>query len=423
MINKQPTTRKINIRFAALQAVFWASAVPTLAYTTVFLQHRKLTNTQIGLTTAVGSFCAIIIQAVVSHFADKNPNIPLKVIISVFFMQCIITSTVLMLIPVGIALLMIIYIMCLASSNSINSFTNALFMQYKNSGLNVNFGIPRAVGSLFFALVSLLLGYVMELYTPEILMPAIICFCGMGIVITASMPRYEGVNKLNVHKQIKTSSTWSMIRHNPTFVLLCISTTLVFVGQSYTFFYINIVKNVGGNTVELGLILFIGVLFELPGMLLSTRLLKRFKSKDLVVVSIFGFLMKAFVIALAPNMFWIIVSMSFSLIASGIYFFSTLYFVDEIVKPDQITRGQAFFGLCSIGGVGTVLGSLFNGMIIDRFGISILLIFCTVICCIGFALILIVRRMYARHFTIASASQKNAHQYETVLPKDDRFGR
>ncbi len=398
-LNTQSAINRINIRFAALQGTFWASLAPIFAYAVIYLQFQGLTNTQVGITIAAGSLFAIIIQAVISHFTDKKPDSSLKNIISVLFFICMAANVVLMLRPGYNAFLMITYTVGLASANSIYSFTTALFLRYKKAGFNVNFGIPRAIGSLFFALTSFGLGYFIEIYSPEILPPVCITFCAIGILATISLPYQNTIDRQTAEKTArkpKVSSTWSMIRDNPTFVLLCLSAILIFFGQTHTLFYINIIKDVGGHTTHLGLILFIAVLSELPGMMLSKKMMAKYKSKDLVVVSIFGFLIKTIIVALAPNIFWIIISALCNLFASGIYFFSTLYFVDEIVKPDQITRGQAFFGLCSLGGIGTVLGTLFNGMIIDRFGISALLVFCTAISAVGFALVLLARRVHAK---------------------------
>jgi PPP family 3-phenylpropionic acid transporter len=409
METKKISARRINADFAGIQGIYWACIVPFFNYTTVYLLYHNLSNTQVGITVSGASIVSIILQFLVSDYSDKNINVPLKRTISIFFAICIVTSFVLMVIPFSIIFIMIIFLIGSACAISINSFISALFVQYKNTGLSVNYGIPRGAGSLSCAVASYILGYAVQKNTPDLILPVAVVLCGLGIIIILAMPRPEKINKnflKHAENGEKACSTWVMLKSNPTFVLLSVAAVFIFIGQTYISFLINIIRNVGGNTTDLGLYFLINASLELPAMIASAWLLKRFKNRDLVIVSFFGFFFRLFVVAIAPSFTWIMISCIFSLFANAFFWFATVYFIDEAVQPDQRTRGQAFFGICSFGGIGTVLGSVINGYILDIYGISAMLIFCIASTLIGLLCIFITRYSYQKHFECEKTRNK-----------------
>ena len=126
-------------------------------------------------------------------------------------------------------------------------------------------------------------------------------------------------------------------------------------------FMINLVRSVGGGTVDLGAAIFINCIFELPPMLLAFWLLKKYKNLNLLVLSIIVTLVKTIGVALAPSVGWIYFSLALSFAANGIFYLISVYYINEIVKPNERTRGQALIGLCSFAGLGAVIGGVVDG--------------------------------------------------------------
>ena len=145
--------------------------------------------------------------------------------------------------------------------------------------------------------------------------------------------------------------------------------------------------------------MFINSSIELVPLFLSAWLLRKFSSRQLLAVSIFAYGAKPVILALAPNLGWIYAAMAFGLLANGIFFFASVYFVNEIVKPNERTRGQMLIGLCSMGGLGVIIGAAINGLLIDRAGLGAMMIFCIVCGAVGSALMLLTSHLHRKYFS------------------------
>ncbi len=401
MKHKQSIARRVTINFAAIQGGYWTSTVPYLIFAAVFLQYRGLTNSQVGFTLSAAAIGAIIIQILVSDFSDKNPMIPLKRIIAGMYVVMLCVSTALSFVPYPVAFVMVAFIIGETCVYSTNSLISALFMQLQNTGLNINYGIPRGVGSIAFAILAFYLGGVVEKYSPEVLFTIQIGLSLLALIFILVLPKPEDISGKHpdqIENEGENKSILEMLKGNPTFVMLMISMAFAFTGQSFFAFSINILRNVGGNTANLGVVSFINSASELMPMLFSFWLLKKFGSKKLLIVSIIAFFLKTLSISIATSINWIYIGMLTSIFANGIFFFASVYFINEIVKPNERTRGQALIGLCAFGGIGTVIGSTVNGLLLDNFGLNAMMVFCVACSFLGVVFMLITSHLHDKHF-------------------------
>ena len=292
------------------------------------------------------------------------------------------------------------YILGQTCVNSTNSLLSALFMQIQNAGLRINFGLSRGTGSVLFAFTAYFLGNAVEKHSPEILFPLQAGLTFLALLFIIIIPRPEKISGEHPDKvhEASTRSMVTMLKENPTFIMLMLAMVATFTGHSYFGFFINIIRNAGGNTADLGLALFIYALVEILPMLLSVKLLVRFGPKDLLVVSVAAFFAKAFLIKIASSVGFIYAVSVTNIFSTGLFFFASVYFVNEIVRPNERTRGQALIGLCSFGGLGTVIGASISGMLLDRFGIDDMMLFCTVCSFAGFLLMLATSFLHKKHF-------------------------
>lgn len=197
----------------------------------------------------------------------------------------------------------------------------------------------------------------------------------------------------------KPASIPAMLRHNPTLSLLLAAGILSFAGQLITtVFLINIIKAAGGGTADMGLALFVQTMMELPPMFLSKWLLNKFGSRKLLLVSFFAFFIKVLALSLMPTTGLIIAAMTLSIFCFGLFGFSSVYFINGIVKDTEKVRGQSLLGLCCSGGIATVLGSFLGGVLIDSLGLNFFLIVSTFLTFLGFVFMLLVNRSYKKNF-------------------------
>jgi MFS transporter, PPP family, 3-phenylpropionic acid transporter len=394
---------RIETNYAAVQGSYWSSACVLNGFTAVYLSFKGLTNTQIGLTSSLLSVIAIFLQIIISNFADAHANVQLKKIVSVFYIVAVTCCAIVWLLPIPIAMIIIVYSIAAASQGTISGLISALMMQFSNIGLRVNYGWPRGIGSICYALSAYIIGIVLENYAPDILMPIYIALTILAIISVSIMPNPHKI-KHEYHLPSmpekgteRLTSYREMIRSNPTLVLFLGASVVLFIGQSpIMVFLIRLIESLGGSNKELGISMLIQSSIELPMMFASVWVLNKFKIHHILVFCFFCYFIKGLALSLAPSITSVYGIMAISLFCMGIYGFASVIFVNSIVKSTERVRAQSLVILSL--GLGLIIGSYFSGSVIDSVGLKYLLMICWIILIAAALLMLACHRTYARQF-------------------------
>jgi MFS transporter, PPP family, 3-phenylpropionic acid transporter len=403
MTKAKINTFRIDANYAAVQGSYCAGFCVLNGFTAIYLIFKGFTNPQIGLTSSLLSIGAILLQILVSNFADAHPDITLKKIALVLYTFTVIGCAVLWLLPLPIAMMVVVYCIASACQRSIMALINAMMMQFSKMGLPVNYGWPRGVCSILFALSAYILGIVIEKYNPDIIMPVSI---GLTIIAVISIILMPNPNKLEYQSQTESpeekeeeqpTSYLEMVRKNPTLVLFVFAAFTLSLGQSTAgVFLIRIIEAVGGSAKEFGTCMLIQAGMEFPMMFASAWVLKRFSIQNILVFSFFCYFIKQVGLTVAPSIGSIYGVMSFSLFCMGIYGFASVLFMNNIVKSSEIVRAQTIAVITQ--SIGQIVGSYFSGALIDVIGLKSLLMIGWIILLASALLMLLCSRVYKRHF-------------------------
>lgn len=415
MTKAKINTFRIDANYAAVQGSYCAGMCALNAFTAVYLLYKGFTNTQTGITVSLISLSAIIVQIFVSNFADSHANIRLKKIVLVLYLIAITGCTVLWLMPLPVALLIIAYCIAGASQRSIMGLLNAMMMQFANLGLRVNYGWPRGICSILFAVSAFVLGILVETYTPNIIMPIAIGLFVFGIISVWFMPNPDQIysqyalqpsdevetddKELSKHKDAseRPTSYLEMIRGNPTLMLFISASISLSLGQSTAMvFLIRVVEAVGGNAQNLGTVIFIQAGIEFPMLFASAWVLKRFKVSNILVFSFFCYAIKQFGFFLAPSVGAVYGVATISIFCMGIYAFASVIFINSIVQRSEMVRAQTLITLSQT--TGQIIGSSISGVLIDLLGLKALIIVGVIILLVASCLMVACRRRHAIQF-------------------------
>jgi len=394
---------RIEANYAVVQGSYWSSVCVLIVFIAVYLSFKGLSDTQIGITSALMSIIAIALQIVISNFADANTHIPLNKIVTGLYIVSVACCAVLWLLPVPVAMMIIVYSLASASQQSVNGLLSALLMQFVNRGIPVNYGWPRGIGSISFAFSAYLMGIVVEKYSPDILMPVCIGLTIIAIISVAVMPnpnRLQGTYQPEETKSEVTDHTksyWEMFRGNRTLSLFICAITLLFVGfSSAMVFLIRIMESLGGGARELGIGMFIHASVELPILFASGWIIKKFKIHDILIFSFVCFFIRGLGIYFAPSVGVMYGILAFNIFGMGLFVFASVFFVNNIVDKTEKVRAQSIIMVCQA--IGGITGSSFAGAVIDAMGLKFLLMISWIIL-LGAALaMLICRYSYTRQF-------------------------
>ena len=391
-----PTAPQVERRYAAVQGTYWAANCTLRGLTAVFLTYHGFSDAQIGYTSSLVYCLTITLSLLLSAWADRHPNSPLKRTITGLFLCGLAAAAVLYALPVPMLMLMLVYALNCCFHNCADSILNALMMQYVDNGIPARYGWPRGVGSITYATMAWVLGVLMERYNPDIILPVFLGLCGLSLLALVFLPD-PGPRKLR-EKQAKVSYV-HMLKNNPTLVLLLVACILSGMGQtSATTFLIRVVEKLGGTSKELGVAMFIQAGVELPMMFASGWLLKRFSARGLLVLSFFSSGLRLVMLRFAPNLPVLYGIMFFSMFCFGIYGFASVLFVNSIAGPQEKVRAQSLLSLCYTGGVGGILGNLLAGVLIGPLGVDRVLVLSAVLCMSGAGVMVLCTRQYHKQF-------------------------
>lgn len=398
------SARRIEMNYALVQGFYWSSACTLGGFAAVFLGSRGLSNAQTGLAVALISILTIVLQLLLSDFSDRHRELPLKRTISAIYTIVIALSAAMSFFSLSAALLIAVYVVASALSNSQSGLLNAQLMQYRNVGIPASYGWPRGIGSVFYAVSAYFYGLAVERYSAGVLLRLYIVFAVLAMVSVLTMADPDGLARsLGTHSDEaargRSVSYLHMLLHNPTLVLYLVVLIVSAVGQAAgNTFLIRVIEAAGGGTREFGLAIFIQAGVELPVMCAASRILSYFKAKHVLAFSFFCFCLRMLLLSQAASLPMIYAIASLNLVCFGLYGFATVFFVNSLVPDGQAVRAQSLATLCYTGGIGGILGNVLAGNLLDRFGLRVPMLIGAGICLVAALLMLVCCRVHTKRF-------------------------
>ena len=197
-----------------------------------------------------------------------------------------------------------------------------------------------------------------------------VCDTGPGGV---AIPVSAGSQNGRERPQVLTNL--QLLRKYPRFVLLLAACALLMACHSSSCTYmIHIVEKAGAGSGAMGAALALAAFLELPAMGLFSRMRQRLSLAWLLRLCAGAFLAKIVVFWLAESMTAIYLASVLQFFEYGIFTPATVYYVVEHIDRGNQVKGQALISVAS-SGVGSAFGSLCCGLILDRAGVSGMLLF------------------------------------------------
>lgn len=387
----------LNIEYGGINATYWMVYAVVSSFASAFLLDRGYTNSEIGVILAAGSVVAVFLQPFMADFADRAKKISLigitqgiTIFIMVMMMFCFIMDRA------SIAL-SVIFVMVIAWHTTLQPLFNSLTFKLEESGHKINFGVCRAMGSLFYSILCAFLGTLVETYGTQILPLTTEVLLGMLLVTLFVTNKHfkkackDKQQKLDNQKEeviaevLKPEDEINLvqfIKRNKLFLLVNIGVAGIYFSNSiFNNFMLQIVENVGGTSEDMGRILAVMAFLEIPPMFLFARVHKKISCKRLLQIGAVSFTLKVLIAAIATNIFMVYVAQLFQLTAFGLFLPAMVCYIDEIMDKGEAVKGQALFTIVTT--VATIFSSLVGGVILDMSGATVLLIVSTIITGIG----------------------------------------
>ncbi len=378
-------TKQLNIEYFSLQSLFWMTYCMVVGFSVTYLLSCGYSNSEAGYILASANICALILQPFLADLADHSKKINAMTILLVSIAIIFVCSIGLFFISIRSAVLTLIYIVMITLANAAIAFLTSVQFLMDTSKSKINFGLCRAGGSLCFAILSALMGIMIERIGMKSIPTTLFIITLFIIVLCMYITRHRINDKQTTGSALEkrqSSSLFVFFRENPKFMILSVAMLFIYYAHAFiTNFTISIVRNVGGNHREMGYLIAFMALMELPGMIGFKEISRRFKVSSLLLFSMIVFSVKAIIVWLSPSLITLTFGFALQVVSFALYIPASVQYANIIIDEKDTVKAQMMFNFMQAGGA--VFSSIIGGWLIDFSGISHALLVGAILSCIG----------------------------------------
>ncbi len=382
------TEKDLTFRYALLPAFYWMSFASVMSFSSYYLLGNGYTNTQIGMIAAIAGIFAAILQPVIASYADTQKSPSLK-IIELILVGIVLVLGCTMLLSNGKAALFtgIVYTGIITLLQLQTPLVNALGTESLNQGRKLNYGACRSMGSVGYAIMAYLLGIATR-YLGTAAVPLSILFVYLCLFLSLlAFPFEKSVRKTDGVKK-DNASPLSFFLHYKRFTIVLVGCVLIYIAHVLiNNFTLQIVTAKGGGPAQMGFAQAFASILELPTIFFFGYLLKKLRCDIWFRISAFFFFFKTFCTYLAPNITVFYMIQLLQMLGWALMTVSSVYYVNEIMEEQDAIKGQAYMTMTYT--LGTVLGSVLGGTLLDRYSVNTMLLVGSIAGFIGMAIICI----------------------------------
>ncbi len=378
----------LNFKAGAMNFFYYMCYCGAMLYLTSYLIYKGFNTAQIGILLFVSNILGASLQNILAIRADEKGGSILirQALIQLGGVVFLMASLIVWDMPK--TYIYVAYLVIAMLLMSVQTSLYSISVAYESLGKALKFSILRGVGSLGFAVTSLCLGNYLVGKTVDKAMPVAIVGGLLTILSLSSLPAI-GLPGKKIHKESgddrgreKLVKQKNFYKKYPIFINLFIAYILLYSGHVFLNNYLaQIVKNVGGDTSNLGMASTLAALCEMPAMFLYSRFRKWRSDRFWLTTSGICFTVKIGILALAKNMFWINFSQAMNFCTFGFFTPAYVYFANNLVDEDDMVKGQSIgLGAVSVGGAA---GSIIGGTGMHILGVSGSLALITVFSALG----------------------------------------
>lgn len=375
-------SRSVNIKYSLLQGIYFVGFCTVMGYAAVYLGSIGMSSSLIGIVLAIANILTSIAQPVLGGFVDKS-NVSMKKVLMIMFGLCSVLSVLLMLASKVTFLAAFLFIAVSTILYTTMPLVNSLAFAFQKQGIDVKFGVARGIGSVAYAIASLVLGNVVKAVSPTLMPLAyIVIFLGILPLIRSFKMPEEEIDEVIEEEIVEKESTGAFIKKHLKFMIFLAGFVLVYFDHTIiNNFFITVIKNVGGNTGDMGNAVFLAAMLELPTMALFEKYKNKINIKNTIVISAVFFTLKHTLTYFATNMFMIYLAQATQMLAYALFIPASVYYVDKLFDAKDAVKGQALVTTSMT--VSGVLASFLGGILLDNMGVYETLLLGLVLSAIG----------------------------------------
>ncbi|MBE5807986.1 MAG: MFS transporter [Clostridiales bacterium] len=359
--------RELTGRYSLIQGFYWMNYSVLSGFVSVYMLDHGLNNAQIGAMIAVAGAAAALLQPVTAAYADRRDAPPLTRILGALLAVFLVFAAALNLLYHRSALMVVpVYCACLMLLQVMTPLVHSVGMETLNRGDALRFSFARGMGSLLYAVVTYLMGWLLPRTGTRLIPAAMFALYAALLALVCTYP-------LRPRPQDYASSARKgdgarFLARYPSYRWVLVGVAGLFLSHGiFNSFCYQIVLSKGGGEQEMGTALALACVFELPVMFGFDRLKRYFSPRTMMGVTGIFFFLKAVGTYISPNIPLFYVTQVFQICAWGLIAVCSVEYVNQEMRPEDVVKGQAWF--TTMNTLGVILGSLLGGVLLDNFGV------------------------------------------------------
>ena len=387
--------RQVNIHHAVIQGSYFAGFSAIWGFGPVLLLYWGLSNSALGVVTSLALLLPLLIQPVLASLSDADPRWTSRRLALGLSLLTLAAALAITLLPEQKTVLLVSYAVIGVTLVCTSPFFNSMVMAYHLRGVNVNYGLGRGTGSTTYAIVALVMGFVLERRSPAVILPVLLAALALQIVSIWSFhyPLPE-LPRTGETAPPQVLSLPKLLRKYPAFTVLLVGCALLQGGHNACNTYmIHIADKVGAGEGLMGVILAVSAFTELPAMALFPRMHRRLSLRTLFRVCAATFVLKDLLFWVAQSPVLLYAAAVIQFFEFGIFLPACVYYVAERLDSANQAKGQGLIHVCS-NGLGPAVMTAIGGRLIDSAGINTMLAVTTAAGFVGFLVVLAATSRY-----------------------------
>lgn len=366
------------LKYSLMNALYWIAVCAVAGFSSAFMIPKGYTNSTIGLIVAASNILIMIFQPIVASAVDRYKKISLQFVIIMFTLISATFCVIMLILPEADLLMAAVITLAVATINILQPFVNAVSVELEEAGCRINFGLCRAFGSLGYAVVSTLMGFLAVRFSEQIIPVTGIACCILFICTTLPLRIQNGESNTAVSRTQDTApdthpdtpeaqSLISFLFSNKRFLLFLLSVMCLFTSHNFTTGYLyQIACSVGGDSSSLGIAGAIAAMLELPGMMLFSYLLTKASCRTLLRISGIGFFLRFLDFFLANSVTTLYMAQIPQTFSYALFIPASVHYVSRLFSKADMAKAQSLVTTAIT--IGGIIASIAGGRLIDVAG-------------------------------------------------------
>lgn len=402
----------LNIKYGCIHGTYWMYYGIAGSFASAFLLARGYSNAEIGIILAVGNILAVFLQPLVADLADRSKRLSLVGVTRLSTALLMILTLMLFVLRQKSAALWVVYMLIMAWMTTLQPLFNSLAFKLEETGVHINFGACRSVGSLAYAVLCAFMGTLVEAKGVEVLPVSgeivLLMLLASLWVTKTQFDKMTGESFRSTPAQMvgecgqipavdaeitEEINLALFVKRNKLFVILNLAVIGVFFSNAVlNNFMLQVVEGVGGTSEDMGRIFSVMAFLEIPALFFFDKIKKRFSCQLILKFAAICFTLKILLIYLAGSVTMIYVAHLLQTFSFGLFLPAMVSFIGEVMAKGEAVKGQALYTVMTT--VASMLASVLGGIMLDVSGPSFMLLISTIATGLGtLVLLLIVDRI------------------------------